>query len=66
MASLTRRILLFSLILLLNACVLHPHYLFDGGHGGYHYDGGRGYYDGNHHHGGHRRGSYGHHDWGRH
>ena len=40
MTLLAKRILLFSLMLLLNANVYHPHHLYDGGYGGTNYNDG--------------------------
>ncbi len=53
MNLLTKRILLFGLLLLLNACVYHPRHFYDRGYGhSGHY---RSYdnHDGNHHRGSH-------------
>jgi hypothetical protein len=64
MAFLIKRTLLFGLMLLINACVLHPHPLYSGGYGGgSYYDRGYGrYYDGGGHHGSHRHSGDGYHD----
>ena len=65
MALLTKRILFFGLMLLVNACVYYPHPFYGGGYGGAsYYDGGRGNYGGNHSRGdrGHSHGGNGYHD----
>lgn len=63
MALITKRILLGGLMLLINACVLHPHPLYGGGYGGgSYYDGGYGRsHDRGGHHGSHRHGGDGYH-----
>jgi hypothetical protein len=46
-----KRCLLFGLLVLLNACVLHPHPLYGGDYGGAYYDGGHSGSYGNHYRG---------------